>query len=436
MARAVRDAKMETRAARARLPVQNKPHWRCLVPGALHLGYTRRRADQPGAWSARRYLGKDARGVGRYSEERLGLADDYQDADGTLYLSFADAQRAAHERVAAARAEVAAVADEASRPPTVAEAVADYVAHLRLERPGALREVEGRARTHILPAFGERRVDALTTDALVRWRDAMAAAPARLRTRPGEQQRHKTAAVGDALRSRRATVNRTVTVLKAVLNHAFRLGRVADDTAWRRVKPFGRVDAARPGHLSEEEAARLLNAANAASGFRDLVHAALMTGCRYGELCALEVRDFARGRITIRMSKSGKARQVRLSDEGAEFFRSLTAGRPADERMLLRGDGAPWGPSHQSRPMLVACRAARVEPIGFHQLRHTWASLSVMNSMPLMVVAENLGHADTRMVEKHYGHLTEDYMDEAVRAAAPRFGVARQSSVVPLRRAP
>jgi hypothetical protein len=28
-----------------------------------------------------------------------------------------------------------------------------------------------------------------------------------------------------------------------------------------------------------------------------------------------------------------------------------------------------------------------------------------MNGVPLMVVAKNLGHADTRMVEKHYGHL-------------------------------
>ena len=35
--------------------------------------------------------------------------------------------------------------------------------------------------------------------------------------------------------------------------------------------------------------------------------------------------------------------------------------------------------------------------------------------MPLPVVAKNLGHADTRMVEKHYGHLAPSYVAEAVR---------------------
>jgi hypothetical protein len=54
--------------------------------------------------------------------------------------------------------------------------------------------------------------------------------------------------------------------------------------------------------------------------------------------------------------------------------------------------------------------------------RHTWASHAVMNGMPLMVVGRNLGHADTRIVEKHYGHLAPSYVAEAVRAGAPKFG--------------
>jgi hypothetical protein len=46
-----------------------------------------------------------------------------------------------------------------------------------------------------------------------------------------------------------------------------------------------------------------------------------------------------------------------------------------------------------------------------------------MNGAPLMVVARNLGHTDTRMVEKHYGHLAPSYVAEQIRAAAPRFGI-------------
>jgi hypothetical protein len=46
-----------------------------------------------------------------------------------------------------------------------------------------------------------------------------------------------------------------------------------------------------------------------------------------------------------------------------------------------------------------------------------------MNGVPLLVVAANLGHCDTRMVEKHYGHLSDKYKDDAIRVGAPRFGI-------------
>jgi integrase len=73
--------------------------------------------------------------------------------------------------------------------------------------------------------------------------------------------------------------------------------------------------------------------------------------------------------------------------------------------------------------MAKTCKRARITPpIGFHILRHTWASLAIMNGVPLQVAARNLGHADTRMVEKHYGHLSTSYIADAIRAGAPRFG--------------
>jgi hypothetical protein len=45
-----------------------------------------------------------------------------------------------------------------------------------------------------------------------------------------------------------------------------------------------------------------------------------------------------------------------------------------------------------------------------------------MNGVPLMVVAKNLGHADTRMVEKHYGHLAPSFIIDAIhRRRAPLY---------------
>jgi hypothetical protein len=37
-------------------------------------------------------------------------------------------------------------------------------------------------------------------------------------------------------------------------------------------------------------------------------------------------------------------------------------------------------------------------------------------------LAKNLGHPDTRMVEKHYGDLAPSYIADAIRAGAPQFG--------------
>ena len=84
--------------------------------------------------------------------------------------------------------------------------------------------------------------------------------------------------------------------------------------------------------------------------------------------------------------------------------------------------------------MLEAVKRAKIKPtISFHGLRHTWASLAVMNGVPLMIVARNLGHADTRMVEKHYGHLAPDYIKEAIRKGAPVFGFEPDSKIATLR---
>src|SRR5262249_30094035 len=154
----------------------------------------------------------------------------------------------------------------------------------------------------------------------------------------------------------------------------------------------------------------------------------LQTGCRYSELCRLQVCDFNPdvGTLAIRQSKGGKARHVVLTDEGKALFEQLTAGRSGTEPMF----GKLWDKSHKNRPMREAVDHAKIRPrISFHGLRHTWASLAVMNGVPLIVVAKNLGHSDSRMVEKHYGHLSETYVASEIRKRAPRFGVKASTKV-------
>jgi hypothetical protein len=57
-----------------------------------------------------------------------------------------------------------------------------------------------------------------------------------------------------------------------------------------------------------------------------------------------------------------------------------------------------------------------------------------MAGMPLMVLAKNLGHRDTRMVELHYGHLSQDHIRKAIDDSAPTFGFKPDPTVTPLRR--
>src|SRR5262249_40896458 len=235
----------------------------------------------------------------------------------------------------------------------------------------------------------------------------------------------------DAKRARKVTCNRTLITLKAALNMAWREGKVASNAEWSRVAPFENVNTARIRYLTVAEAQRLINGCD--PDFRLLVRAALETGARLGELVALQTHDFNSdaGTLAIRQSKGGKPRHVVLTEEGAAFFKQVCAGRPGHAVMLLRADGQPWGRAQQSPLMRDACKRAKITPsINFHGLRHTWASLAVMGGMSLMVVAKNLGHRDTRMVEMHYGHLAPNFITNAVREHAPRFGFEPDDTVV------
>ena len=119
-----------------------------------------------------------------------------------------------------------------------------------------------------------------------------------------------------------------LTILKAALNHAYREGKCASDDAWRTVRAFREVDAARLRYLSDDEARRLTNACP--PDFRALVTAALLTGCRYGELAAMTIEDFNPdvGTVRVRTSKSGKPRHVVLTQAYTNSSR-VAVGWPA-----------------------------------------------------------------------------------------------------------
>jgi integrase len=422
LARRVHDKALDSRDARRRLKIRAKPYYRAIERG-LHLGYRRLGGNAAGSWIGRFYRGNQ-----QYEVERLGTADDMSDADGIAVLDFWQAQDAARK----AMVERAHRAHVKHGPITVGDAMDEYLAFLDHNRKSGA-DARYRDRAFIRPALGNVQVAELTADRLRKWMADMARTPARLRTREGLKQQYAPLDSADAKRARKVTVNRTLITLKAALNMAWRDGKVASNAEWSRVAPFENVNTARIRYLAIAEAQRLINACD--PDFRLLVRAALETGARRGELAALQVHDFNpdSDTLAIRDSKSGKPRHVVLTDEGAAFFEQLCVGRPGSATMLLRADGEPWRRAQHSPLMVAACERAKITPaINFHGLRHTWASLAVMAGVPLMVAAKNLGHADTRMVEKHYGHLAPSYVTDAIRAGAPRFGIKPNKRIAPL----
>lgn len=415
MAKSVRDSKLDSRAAREKLVARGDPYYRNVDKG-LHVGY--RKGTRGAVWVMRTYDGT------KYKVEAIGQPDDLLEADGANVLNWWQA-------VEKARGIVAQKSGDEPKPVyTVGAALDDYLAQAK-ERQKSYRDTELTVEKLIRPVFGETEIAKLTKREISNWHNKLASTPRRLRTKKGQEQKYATGEMDEVTkRQRKSTANRVLTVLKAALNLAFHDEHVSDDKAWRRVDAFEDVDSARQRFLSIAEAQRLINAS--AADLRKLVQAALQTGCRYGELCRLRVHDFnaAAETLAIHVSKTGKPRHINLTEEGVEFFKSITIGRDGSELILTKTDGTAWRESHQSRPMAEACRQGKISPrVKFHELRHTWASLSVMNGMPLMVVANNLGHVDTRMVEKHYGHLAPSYVKEAIKAGAPRFGLVEKTNV-------
>ena len=370
-------------------------------------------------------------GAQSYQVESIGTADDLSDADGVAIMSFWQAQAKARERM------VERAHEGNGGPLTVAAVIERYLEYLEGRRRSAY-DARRRAEAFILPELGKIEAAALTTDRLRQWHVALSEARPRLRTAQGKRQQYRAIDRSEeAVRRRRSSANRVLTILKAALNHAFNDGKLKSDAEWRRVKPFESVDGVRTGYLKLDECKRLINAAG--PQFRELVQAALLTGARYGQLAAATVADLDADNGTLRLasakgSGATKVYHVSLTREGVAFFTALAAGRGRSDLLLRRADGSAWGKSEQGRPMQEACKRARIDPPApFHLLRHTYASLTIMNGAPLLVVAKNLGHADTRMVERVYGKLDKAHVREVIEANAPQLGIKIDRKVAALK---
>ena len=419
MARTLVDSRVSYREQRLKL-IEQKRYWTALNEGE-HLGYYR--GKLVGKWIARyRRPGSKA----GYQLTTLGEADDFSDADGEIVLNYKQAHDAARKWFL----ELDLNGGRKSGSFTVSDAMDDYILGFQGKD---LTNTRRRIDAIIRPDLGHFEFSKLTAKIIKDWLTEVANRPAMLRTAKGAEQNYRETADNDeARRRRKASANRIFAILKAGLNVAYREGKTHSDDAWRRVKPFQNVDRPKMRYLSDEESRRLVNACE--SKFRPMVQAALLTGARYSELAGLEARDFDRLSQTIwlRETKSGVSRAVYLEDEGMELFEQATAGKLTIEPIFPRPDGDKWKASQQTRLLADACKRAKLERTGFHDLRRTYGARLALRGVPMTVIAEALGHSDERITRRHYAHLSKSYVANTVRKAVAGLGVVSRSNVTRL----
>ena len=218
-----------------------------------------------------------------------------------------------------------------------------------------------------------------------------------------------------------ATVVRYLAALSHVFTVAVKEWGWLEDNPMRKVtkpkEPRGRVrflsdDEAGPkGEIIEGERTRLLNACDKSSNsyLETIVVLALSTGMRQGEILNLRWPDvdLNSGRIVLHETKNGERRVVPLLGRARELLRELSKVRRLDTDLLFPGRN-PKKPVFIRTPWLEAVKAAGIEDLKFHDLRHSAASYMLMSGASLGEIAELLGHKTLQMV-KRYSHLSESH---------------------------
>jgi integrase len=419
--RTVKDVRLQDRAARLRLPVSPEIYWRSINEGC-HLGYYR--GERGGKWVGRYRKAGSGKG---YVKQRIGEADDVRDANGDTVLDFKQAQAKAHVWFE----EQARGGAKPVGPFTVSLALDEYAESFKV-RAGAV-PTDMKSRVEIIRgALGSLEVASLTHAIVSEWLNARASSGKMVRSKKGAEPSIHPADTKEALRKRRSTANRLLTVLKAALNLAAETREWLPVAAWSKVKPFKGVDVAKRRFLTDEEARRLVNASDA--DFRPMVRASLLTGARYGELRHAKVKDYDRQSSTVYLveTKNAIARPAYLDDEGARMLETAVAGKAPGDLLFGRADGTQWKQADQLRRMNDAFDRAKIDKTTFHDLRRSYGARLARAGVPMAVIAEALGHKDERITRKHYAHLSPSYVSETVRNAVSGLGIVEKSNVVPL----
>jgi integrase len=276
-----------------------------------------------------------------------------------------------------------------------------WLEHDRQRKPSTLRDYNSIITAHLLPAFGECRLEDIGTEHVERW-SAMLAARGTMNNR---------------------TRLKILTVLHGVMQRAKRVWKLPRNPISDVEKPSQRrstqIDV-----FSPEEVMALVRAADSEQDAAIYLTAAF-TGLRRGEIVALRWRDvdFPRRHIRVMASytertlstpKSGKARSVPMAPEVAEALARLDHGweRADEDDLVFPGvAGGYLDASALYRRYKAALEGAGLRNLRFHDLRHTFGTQVIGNPrVSILQLKEWMGHADidTTMKYLHFAPRAAD----------------------------
>lgn len=333
------------------------------------------------------------------------------------------ALRAARERIEADKAAAALVSSPATVPtrgPTLGDFFAEWIEH------------------HAVRNCAPKTVERYRELGLYFLRDLGASAVNELRTVDIQSAIHRLSDAGgkktleypDGRPLSAKTVRHIGTLLYTCLSEAERLGvmTIPHPMANKRVK-LPRLLKRKPAVIDAEKLSVLFERARETRLFPFVVLAA-STGCRRGELLALEWSDIdlntgeltvsksleqTKAGLRVKSTKSGESRNFVIPEPAIEALKVHQVEQNRDRALFgkdyedhglvfCQPGGGFYSPDRQGARVAEIMRKAGLQGVSLHSLRHSCASLLLSNGVPLAVVSEQLGHADQNITLSIYSH--------------------------------
>lgn len=239
-------------------------------------------------------------------------------------------------------------------------------------------------RSQLLPRFGAMPIDEITPPAVAHWFMGYS------RTSPGG-------------------ANTAIALIRTLVIYAREHGLARRDLSdptgpipRNKRPPRGRLLSS---HQLEELGRTLADWPN--QTVADAIRLILLTGCRSGEIIRLKWSEVEHDRLTLAHTKTGP-REVLLSDQALALLR-----RRRRKRLGNAVFPHPKAPNASIETIPDLWRRLRTvaglpDDIRLHDLRHSYASHSIMNGETLHMTGKLLGHAQVASTGR-YAHLDGDF---------------------------